>query len=133
MTQNDSRGLQETASVTMQPRRVHPPLLVIKLLHTAIWLFFVACIVAIPIAGARSRFRSALLLIALVLIECTVLALNRLRCPLTDLAARYTDNRSDNFDIYLPRWLARHNKTIFGTLFVLGSIFVALQWLTSPH
>jgi hypothetical protein len=117
----------------MRPRRVNPALLAIKLLHTAIWLFFVACIVAIPIAGARGRFRSALLLIAVVLIECAVLALNRLRCPLTNLAARYTGNRSDNFDIYLPLWLARHNKTIFGTLFMLGSIFVAVQWLTSPR
>jgi hypothetical protein len=28
--------------------------------------------------------------------------------------------RRDNFDIYLPLWLARRNKAIFGALFVLG-------------
>jgi hypothetical protein len=49
-----------------------------------------------------------------------VLAANRMRCPLTDLAARYTEERADNFDIYLPLWLARHNQRIFGTLYVVG-------------
>jgi hypothetical protein len=30
----------------------------------------------------------------------------------------------DNCDIDLPLWLARHNKTIFGTLFAIGELFV---------
>jgi hypothetical protein len=51
-----------------------------------------------------------------------------MRCPLTDLAARYTDDRRDNFDIYLPEWLARHNKRIFGWLFVGGLVFTAVRW-----
>ncbi len=33
---------------------------------------------------------------------CGVLAANGGRCPLSDLAARYTDERASNFDIYLP-------------------------------
>jgi hypothetical protein len=41
---------------------------------------------------------------------------------LADLAARYTMDRAENFDIYLPLWLARHNKTIFGTIFVAGEL-----------
>ena len=57
--------------------------------------------------------------------------MNRGRCPLTDLASRYTDERTDNFDIYLPLWLARSNKTIFGTLFVVGELFVLGQWFIS--
>src|SRR5579872_5158044 len=103
----------------------------IKLLHTAIWLFFAGCIVAIPFAGAQRHFRWAALLTGLVLVECAVLALNRGRCPLTDLAGRYTDERPDNFDIYLPLWLARRNKTIFGTLFVVGELFVLGEWFIS--
>jgi hypothetical protein len=59
-----------------------------------------------------------------------VLLFNRMRCPLTGVAARYTDDRRDNFDIYLPEWLARHNKTIFGTLYVAGVLLtVALSAL----
>lgn len=77
-------------------------LVVIKILHTAIWAFFAGCIVAIPLAGARRQFVWAAALTGLVLVECAVLAANRGRCPLTDLAARYTEERTDNFDIYLP-------------------------------
>jgi hypothetical protein len=33
------------------------------------------------------------------------------------------EERADNFDIYLPNWVARHNKAIFGTLFVLNELF----------
>ena len=83
---------------------------------------------AIPVAGARLQFGCAAALTGLVLIECAVLAVNHGRCPLTDLAARYTDERADNFDIYLPLWLARHNKLIFGTLFVAGSLFALVRW-----
>jgi hypothetical protein len=108
-----------------------PVLVGIKLLHTAVWLFFAACIMAIPFAGALHQFRWASALSGLVLIECAVLALNRGRCPLTDLAGRYTEERPDNFDIYLPLWLARNNKTIFGTLFALGELFVLVLWLVS--
>lgn len=103
----------------------------IKLLHTAVWLFFVSCIAEIPIAAALHNFRLAALFAALVLLECLVLAINRFRCPLTDLATRMTPETSPNFDIYLPNWLARHNKTIFGTLFAAGSLFALTQWLLS--
>jgi len=34
-----------------------------------------------------------------------------------------------NFDIYLPNWLASHNKTIFGTSFVVNELIVVRCWL----
>ena len=91
-------------------------LIAIKLVHTAIWALLATCIVAIPIVGLRRRFTGALTLTAFVLIECGILALNHGRCPLTDVAARYTAERGANFDIYLPNWLAQRNKAIFGAL-----------------
>ncbi len=102
----------------------------IKLVHTLVWLFFAGCIMAIPIAGALRQFRWAAVFTGLVLLECAILALNRGRCPLTDIAGRYTLERADNFDIYLPIWLARHNKTIFGTLFGAGVVYALSQWLS---
>jgi hypothetical protein len=75
------------------------------------------------------HFRWATAFSGLVLVECAVLAVNGGRCPLTDLAKRYTDERRDNFDIYLPICLATHNKTIFGTLFVAGEVFVLARWI----
>lgn len=43
-------------------------------------------------------------------------------------AARYTQDRCDNFDIYLPLWVARYNKQMFGTLFVGGVMYTAILW-----
>jgi hypothetical protein len=118
-----------------------PALVTIKLLHTAIWLFFAGCIVAIPCAGILGRFGWAAVLTGLVLLECAVLAINRGRCPLTDLASRYAeasadthvDTRVDNFDIYLPLWLARRNKMIFGALFGIGELFVLCRWMLNEY
>lgn len=104
-------------------RRVNP-LVTIRLLHTAVWAVLAGCILALPITALLHRFDWAVILTAIILVECGVLALNKGRCPLTDVAARFTDKRTDNFDIYLPDWLARHNKTIFGTLFVVNELIV---------
>jgi len=68
-------------------------------------------------------------LTVIVLLECGVLAVNGGRCPLSDLAARFTADRNSNFDIYLPNWLDSHNKTIFGTLFVVNELIVLWCWL----
>ncbi len=105
----------------------------IKLLHTAVWMFFVLCIVGVPIAAMLREFRWAAAFAGLVLVECAVLALNRWSCPLTALAARYTDERSANFDIYLPVWLARRNKEIFGTIFLIGGSIAVWQWLVASR
>jgi hypothetical protein len=101
----------------------------IKLLHTAIWAFLAGCILALPIAGFMHRFDLAMILTALTLVECGTLALNRGRCPLTEWAARFSVDLSDNFDIFLPNWLARYNKSIFGTLFVVNELIVLWLWL----
>lgn len=101
----------------------------VKLVHTLAWGVFAGSIVVLPFAARRAEFRLALALIALVLVEVLVLAANGLRCPLTAVAARYTDDRADNFDIYLPRWVARHNKVIFGAWFLAGVAYTAACWL----
>jgi hypothetical protein len=103
-------------------------LIAVKAVHTAIWLFFVACILGAPIAAARGKFGLAGVLVGLVALEATVLVFNRWTCPLTDVAARYTERREENFDIFLPRWLARHNKSIFTPLYLLGAAYVAFAW-----
>jgi hypothetical protein len=38
------------------------------------------------------------------------------KMPTLDLAAKFAAGRADNFDIYLPNVLAKHNKTILGVL-----------------
>lgn len=100
----------------------------VKMLHTVVWAFFAACIVAIPLAAASGALRLALILVAIVAIEVFVLLLNDLKCPLTEVAARYTSDRLENFDIYLPLWLARHNKLIFGVLYLAGIVYTLVLW-----
>jgi len=101
----------------------------IKLVHSLVWALFAGCIVAIPICVAVGRIDAAALLVAVVFLEVVVLAVNGGRCPLTDVAARFTDDRSDNFDIYLPLWIARHNKLIFGALYLAGIALTVAEWV----
>lgn len=99
-----------------------------KASHTVVWAAFAGCILALPFFALAGRFDVALVLIAIVLVEAAVLVLNGWRCPLTAVAARYTDDRRDNFDIYLPNWLARHNKTIFTAIYVAGIVVTWIRW-----
>jgi len=108
-------------------------LIAIKLLHTIIWALLAGCIAALPVTGLKRRFNWSLLLTVIILIDCGVLALNRGRCPMTSLAANFTSDRADNFDIYLPVWLARYNKQIFGSLFILGEAVVVWSRLVKPR
>jgi hypothetical protein len=105
------------------------PLTAIRLGHTVVWAFFVATILAIPLLAARSQLGLAALCAAIVACEVGVLVRNRMQCPLTGIAAQYTDDRRPNFDIYLPEWLARYNKQIFGTLYALAVLFLLVRWL----
>ncbi len=118
MTRNDN-GLRLTT----------PPMLrVIKVLHTLVWAFFVGCIVAIPYHVWFGSLRTAVVFSGIVMLEVVVLVLNRWTCPMTTVAARYTTDRPDNFDIYLPLVIARYNKQVFGTFYVLGLLLVLARW-----
>lgn len=104
-------------------------LIAIKLLHTVVWAFFGSCVALIPVAAWRGHLGLAAVFIAIVAVEVAILAFNRMRCPLTAVAAQYTSERADNFDIYLPLTLARYNKEIFGTLYVAGIVMTVVQWV----
>jgi hypothetical protein len=100
----------------------------VKLAHTIVWAFFACCVLGILYAAMQHRLMLASVLIGIVALEALVLVFNRWRCPLTDVAARYTDERQDNFDIFLPLWLAQYNKHVFGTLYVIGIAWTAFLW-----
>ena len=104
------------------------PLVAIKLLHTLVWAIVAGSILALPVTALLERFNAAMILTVIIVAECVVLAINKGRCPLTSVAARFTTNRADNFDIYLPNWLARNNKPVFGTLFIVNELFVLWRW-----
>jgi hypothetical protein len=100
----------------------------IKATHTIVWALFAGCIIAIPFYSWRGEYRAATWIAAIVAVEFVMLVFNHWRCPLTSVAARFTDDRRENFDIYLPMWVARYNKLIFGALYLLGVAFALARW-----
>jgi len=100
----------------------------VRLVHTAAWVVLGACAVAIGPFAWVGRLRVAAALSFVVFLEVLILAFNQWRCPLTPIAARYTDDRRPNFDIYLPEWLAKYNKEIFGTIYVIGLLVLIGRW-----
>lgn len=100
----------------------------IKVLHTLIWCFFVSVIFYILYAGIWNRINIfTWVAIGLVIGEGMVLLLFKMSCPLTVLARKYSDSTKDNFDIFLPNWLARYNKRIFTSLYLMGVMIILLR------
>ena len=103
-------------------------LLIIKLIHTLIWVLFVAVIFYILCSGITNNVNTYTWVgIGLIIGEGLVLLIFKMSCPLTVIAIKYSDSKKDNFDIFLPNWLAKYNKHIFTTIFVIGLIIVVLR------
>ena len=105
-------------------------LFTIKLIHTAIWVFFVAIIFYVLYSGiANDVTIYTWIAIVLVIGEGLSLLIFKMFCPLTLIARKYSNSEKDNFDIFLPNWLAKHNKLIFTSIFVAGVIIVIYRSL----
>lgn len=103
-------------------------LLAIKVVHTLIWLFFVFVIFYILYSGISNQINTyTWIAIGLIVAEGLVLFLFKMFCPLTLLARKYSDSDKDNFDIFIPNWLARYNKIIFTTIYLMSVIIVLLR------
>ena len=63
------------------------------------------------------------------MVEVGILAFNNWACPLTPLAARYTQLEAQFGTQTCPQWVARYNKEIFGSLFVVGIVLTLIRWL----
>jgi hypothetical protein len=101
----------------------------IKLLHTVIWVFFVTVIGYVLYCGLANKLTTYRIAIGLVFLEGFVLLVFSGKCPLTLVVRTYSASDRDNFDIFLPNWLARYNKLIFTSVFVFGLLLVAYRWL----
>jgi len=100
----------------------------IKILHTMIWAFMVAVIFYIVYCGIFDTVnRLTWIATGIIILEGLVLLTFKMSCPLTVLARKYSDSTKHNFDIYLPEWLAKYNKQIFTSIFVLGLLFVIFR------
>ncbi len=107
-------------------------LLYIKLLHTLIWLFFNVVIFYLLYAAIVGQIDIWVwVCVGLVLLEGLVLLIFKWFCPLTIITRNYSDSTMDNFDIFLPNWLARHNKRIYTSLFVIALCILAYRLIVS--
>ncbi len=92
----------------------------IKITHTIIWVFFNVVIFYLAYAVMIDQIDALFWVgVGIIALEVMVLLLYKWRCPLTVIARRYSDSSQDNFDIYLPNWLAKYNKLIY-TIICIG-------------
>jgi hypothetical protein len=95
-------------------------LVVIKSVHTLIWIFFNVVLFYLLYAAVADKIDLRVSIgIGFILLEALVLLVFKNKCPLTIVARRFSDSTKDNFDIFLPIWLARHNKLIYTALFLV--------------
>jgi hypothetical protein len=106
-------------------------LIIIKIIHSIIWLFFNAVLFYMAYAVIVNKIDKYVWIgIALILGEGVVLILFKKMCPLTIMARKYSDSEKANFDIYLPNWLAKYNKliyTIFFVIIIFGIVYRVLK------
>lgn len=95
-------------------------LISIKLAHTAIWLFYNLVIFYLAYALIVNKIDQWVwICLGLILLEGIILVIFKLTCPITLIARKYSDSTNDNFDIYLPNWLAKYTKVIYTSITVV--------------
>ena len=95
-------------------------LIAIKLIHTLIWIFFNAVLAYLYYAVLTKNIDMWFWMgIAAIFLESIILISLKWTCPLTIVARRYSDSDKENFDIYLPLWLAKYNKEIYSAIFTI--------------
>ena len=98
-------------------------LILIKTIHTLVWIFFNIVIFYMLYAVLVNKLDIWLWIgYGLFVLEGITLFAFKFFCPLTVLARKYSDSTKENFDIYLPNWLAKYNKLIYTS--ILGVIFL---------
>jgi hypothetical protein len=107
-------------------------LILIKSLHTLVWLFFNVVIFYLLFAAITYKIDKWIWIsIGLIVLEGIVLLIFKMFCPLTIIARKYSDSTKENFDIFLPNWLAKYNKLIYTSIFVIALIILLIQKILS--
>ena len=103
-------------------------LVLIKLLHTLVWIFFNIVIFYMLYAVIVDKIDYWLWIgYGLVLLEGLTLLVFKFFCPLTIMARKYSDSTMDNFDIYIPNWLARYNKLIYTSIVGVATVILVIS------
>lgn len=100
----------------------------IKSTHTLIWLFFNFVIFYMLYAAVVNKLDVWLWIgYGIIFLEAITLLIFKSFCPVTVLARNYSNSTKDNFDIYLPEWLAKHNKLIYTSILIVVMVITFYQ------
>ena len=105
-------------------------LLKVKIIHTMIWIFFNTVIFYMLYAVLANKLDKWLWTgYALILMEIITLLIFKFSCPLTIIARKYSNSKKANFDIFLPNWLAKYNRVIYGSVLLVVIITTLIRIL----
>jgi len=106
-------------------------LVFIKIIHTLIWVFFnIVLFYLLYVVLTNEIGKWVWIGLTCIAAEGIVLLVFKYKCPLTLIARRYSSSEKDNFDIYLPNWLAKYNKLIYTSLLVVIICILIYQLIT---
>ena len=103
----------------------------IKAIHTIIWVFFNVVIFYLLYAVVVDKIdKWVWICLGLILLEGIILIVFKKMCPITLIERKFSNSQQDNFDIYLPNWLAKYNKEIY-SIIVLIAIVILIYRLST--
>jgi hypothetical protein len=106
-------------------------LVLIKTIHTLVWIFFNGVIFYLLYAVIVDRIdKWVWICLSLIALEGLVLLVFKNICPITIVARNYSQSDQANFDIYLPNWLAKYNKQIYTTIVLFSIGILVFRLLT---
>jgi hypothetical protein len=105
-------------------------LILIKTIHTIVWIFFNLVLIYMAYEVIFNKIDNFIWIgIGLIVLEFIVLLFFKMMCPLTIVARKYSNSNKENFDIYLPNWLAKYNKKIYTTFFIIIILGLIYRYL----
>ena len=103
----------------------------IKTIHTIIWVFFNVVIFYLLYAVIINKIdKWVWICLGLILLEGIILIAFKKMCPITLIARKFSNSQQDNFDIYLPNWLAKYNKEIYSIIVLIAIVILVYRLST---
>jgi hypothetical protein len=105
-------------------------LVIVKIIHTLVWIFFNIVIFNMLYLVILNKLDTWLWLgYGLFILEGFTLFIFKCSCPITNIARKYSISSKDNFDIYLPNWLAKNTVLIYTTILAIVILLTIYQLL----
>ena len=103
-------------------------LTLVKVMHTLVWIAFNVVIFYLLYSAVADRITGwTWFCLLLILGEGIVLLLSGNVCPITTVARYYSSSSKDNFDIFLPNWLAKYNKQIYTVIVIVAVLILVFR------